>query len=149
MADLRAKSDRECVEAMLSITDSRFQESLRSQAVQHGKLSSHYRIPDSQRQNLPERITQALAPFQRGETLPLLPFGSDITRQEWSLGGRLKKLDAATKTQRGRVDLARALWSPGTASVEVDAALKHLQLDAPSGPKEMLLARLVRAAFAL
>lgn len=149
VADLRAKTDGECIEAMLAITDSRFQESLRSEAVRHGKLSPRYQIPDAQKQNLPERINQALAPFQRGETLPLLPFGSDITRQEWSLGGRLKKLDAATKTPRGRLELARAMWSPEAEGAELDAALKHLGLDAPRGPKEMLLARLVKAAFTL
>ncbi|MFT3925829.1 MAG: acetyl-CoA hydrolase/transferase C-terminal domain-containing protein [Myxococcales bacterium] len=149
VADLRGKSDSECVEALLSITDSRFQDELLAQAARHGKLSPDYRIPEAQRHNLPERITEALAPFQRGETLPLLPFGSDLTRAEWSLGGRLKKLDAATKTQRGRMELAKALWSPGVTTPEIDAALRHLGLGRPSGPKEHLLARLVRAAFSL
>jgi len=149
VADLRAKSDSECIQAMLAIADSRFQEGLLAEAVRHGKISPHYRIPDAQRHNLPERVKQALAPYQRGETLPLLPFGSDLTRAEWSLGGRLKKLDAATKTPRGRVELARAMWSPGPDTVEVQLALAHLGLNRPAGPKERLLARLVRAAFAL
>jgi acyl-CoA hydrolase len=149
VADLRAKSDSECIAAMLSIADSRFQEGLLAEAVRHGKIAPDYRIPDAQRQNYPERINQALAPFQRGDTLPLLPFGSDLTRAEWSLGGRLKKLDAATKTREGKLQLARAMWAPGAAGPEVEAALAHLKLDAPSGPKELLLARLVRAAFAL
>lgn len=148
IADLRGKTDEECIQAMLCIADSRVQEGLQAEAVRNGKLHKHYRIPDAHRDNVPERIARALAPHQREKTLPLLPFGSDLTEEEWMLGGKLKKLESKTKTRKGKLELAKAMLRP-QASEALDRALQHLKLDAPRTPKEFLLARLIRAAFSL
>jgi acyl-CoA hydrolase len=40
VADLRGKSDSECIEAMLSISDARFLDALCAEAKSHGKLAS-------------------------------------------------------------------------------------------------------------
>lgn len=77
--DLRAKTDRECIEAMLSIADSRFQPELCERAERAGKLPDSYRIPDAQRNNTPQRVADALREAQRSGLLPSLPFGSDFT----------------------------------------------------------------------
>ncbi len=150
VADLRGKTDSECVEAMLCICDSRFQPALQEQAVRAKKLSPSYRIPDAQRANVPERIQTALGPLQETATLPRFPFGNDLTDAELALASRLKKLEAAAQTWRGRAALARALLAPTRdARQEVQAALEHLRLANPDSASEHVLARLVRASYAL
>ncbi|MDB4974377.1 MAG: acetyl-CoA hydrolase [Myxococcaceae bacterium] len=150
VADLRGKTDSECIEAMLSIADSRFQEDLLEQAKRAGKVKKDTRIPEAFRNNLPERIARALTPFRDQDALPELPFGSDLTPAEWALGARLKKLAAASADSRGKARLMRAMSSPASADEpEVQAALQHLELAEPDNTKERLLARLVRAAYRL
>ncbi len=150
VADLRGKTDAECIEAMLAIADSRFQDSLLAQAKRAGKLPFDARIPEARRGNLPARIAHALTPARSSGALPDLPFGSDLTEREWALAGRLKRLQAASEHTAGRLRLARALSQPAPADdPPVRAALEHLALAAPTSAKERLLARLVRAAYRL
>ena len=150
VADLRGKTDQECIEALLAITDSRFQDALLDQAKRAGKLPQTARIPDAARQNVPARIERALAPARAAGSLPDLPFGSDLTAAEWALAGRLKRLASATDTAHGKLALARAMAKPASADQpQVRDALAHLALSTPRGAREQLLARLVRAAFRL
>jgi acyl-CoA hydrolase len=154
VADLRGKSDQECVEAMLSIADSRFQESLCQAAKRGKKLPTDYRIPESRRANLPERLAAELGPAQAQGLLPSLPFGSDLTAEELRLAGRLKRMAGALGSWQGRGKLlAAATRKPGTNGVErgdeLRFALAHLGLERPQGAEERLLARLVRAAHGI
>ncbi|MEY4512086.1 MAG: hypothetical protein RLZZ450_4208 [Pseudomonadota bacterium] len=150
VADLRSKTDRECIEALLAITDSRFQESLLAEAKRAGKLPAETRIPDAHKNNLPARITKALSPFRAQDVLPDLPFGSDLTADEWALAARLKKLESASSDARGKLRLMRAMSAPAEADDPgVHAALAHLDLLTPENNKERLQARLVRASFRL
>ncbi|MDR3418243.1 MAG: acetyl-CoA hydrolase/transferase C-terminal domain-containing protein [Nevskia sp.] len=150
MADLRGRTDRECIEAMLAIADSRFQDSLMQQAQRAGKLPRDYRVPDQYRNNLSEHIAKALAPHQQAGRLPELPFGCDLTAAERALAGRLRRLKTAAATTAGKLRLLRALAAPAPAEQEeVAAALRHLRLDRPASGGEKRLARLVRAAYAL
>ena len=150
VADLRGRTDSECIKALLAIADSRFQDSLMREAQRAGKLEQDYRIPEAQRANLPQRIARTLAPHQQAGRLPALPFGCDLNEAELTLAGRLKKLQGAGQSWGGRLKLLRALAAPAAASqAEVAAALQHLQLGRPAGGREMLLARLVRAAYRL
>jgi acyl-CoA hydrolase len=152
VADLRGKSDQECVEAMLGVADSRFQELLCREAKRGKKLPSDYRIPESRRANLPERLAAELGPAQAQGLLPKLPFGSDLSEEELRLAGRLARLNAAISNWEGRGKLlAAATKRTGAngASEELRFALAHLGLERPQGTEERLLARLVRAAHAL
>jgi hypothetical protein len=150
IADLRGKTDEECCAAMIAIADSRFQNELLRAAQSAGKLAKDYQIPEWQRNNLPDRIETALAPFRASGALPLLPFGSDLTAAELKLAGRLKALQNASGSWAGRARLAKALLSPAPADApDVAEALRHLRLDAPKPGAEQRLARLVRAGFAL
>lgn len=150
VADLRSKTDAECIEALLAVSDSRFQDELAAEAQRAGKLPRSYRVPDCYRQNVPERLERALRPYRAEGKLPDLPFGSDLTPAEWALAGRLKRLAAASGDMRGRVELVRAMAAPAPSDEpQVAAALSHLQLDRPRTPREHLLARLVRAAYRL
>jgi acyl-CoA hydrolase len=151
IADLRGKTDQECVEAMLAISDSRFQEELSSAAKRGNKLPKAYRLPDTIRANLPEKLTRALSAAQQVGQLPKLPFGCDLTDAELKLAARLKRLSAATASWEGRGKLARALAKQLTQrgappSEETQFALSHLQLDRPRTAKEQLYARMVSAA---
>jgi acyl-CoA hydrolase len=150
IADLRGKTDRECVESMLAISDARFQEELCSAAKRGNKLPPSYRLPDAIRGNLPQKLTGALSAAQQAGLLPRLPFGCDLTDAELKLAGKLKRLAAATASWEGRAKLARALATQlrdGAAiGEETRFALAHLELDRPASAKEHLFARMVRAA---
>jgi acyl-CoA hydrolase len=146
VADLRGKTDRECIEGLLAIADSRLQESLLSEAKRAKKVPADLVIPERHRNNTPERVKEALAPAR--QLLPDLPFGSDLTAAEWKLAARLKKL--ASTVSADKLALARAMARPVEAErPDVHAALQHLALDRPQGAKEQLFARMVRAAYAL
>ena len=150
--DLRAKTDRACIEAMLSIADSRFQGELCERAKRAGKLPQSYRIPDAQRNNTPQRVAAAVSGAQASGLLPRLPFGSDFTPEELELAGRLRGLAARIESWPGRAALLReaAQGLRGKGPREPDKlafALSHLQLDAPHTPRERLYAQLVRLAY--
>jgi hypothetical protein len=151
IADLRGKTDRECVQSMLAISDARFQEELCSAAKRGRKLPESYRLPDAIRGNLPEKLTRSLGAAQHAGLLPRLPFGCDLTDAELKLAAKLKRLAAATASWEGRAKLGRALAKQlranGAAlSEETRFALAHLALDRPRTAKEHLFARMVRAA---
>lgn len=164
IADLRGKTDEECAKAMIAIADSRSQDELLKAARRAKKLDPRWEIPAQFRDNTPERLSRALGDATRsretksatGETtttaavLPRLPFGCDLTEAELDLGAKLKKIGAARSSPRGAVELAGALAMPAPADdPKVAAALEHLGLHAPTSAKEVVLARLVRAAFVL
>ena len=90
VADLRGKTDRDVIVAMLSIADSRFQKELLDKAKAAGKVEQGYEIPEHFRNNTPERIH---AVFSQGHRMPLLPYyplGTDLTREEAQLAIGLK-----------------------------------------------------------
>lgn len=148
VADLRGKTDRECIEAMLAVADSRCQPALMAAAKAAGKLPADYALPEAVRHNTPERIAAALEPLHARGHLPRLPFGCDLNDDELALAGRLKRLQAASGTWKGRWQLVRALARPASVDApEVAKALRHMGLDSEGAPKR--LQRLIRAAYAL
>lgn len=150
IADLRGRTDRECIEAMIAIADSRCQPSLVDAARAAGKLPSDYAVPPAARNNSPQRLARALEPYRKGGQLPMLPFGSDLTDDELHLAGRLRSLQSATGSWAGRGRLLAALARPpATSREDVHRALQHMDLAQTEGLRERLLARLVRAAHAL
>lgn len=148
VADLRGKTDGECIEALLAIADSRFQPALMAAAQRAGKLPQGYRLPDASRANTPQRLAETLRPYQAAGELPALPFGSDLRDEEIALAGRLRQLQTAAGNWPGRWRLLRALLRPAPAAREdVAWALRHLQLDGDDA--QPWLRRLVRAAHSL
>jgi acyl-CoA hydrolase len=154
IADLRGKTDQECVAAMLAISDSRFQDELCQQAKRGKKLPKDYVLPTAVRDNTPERLAKALSPAQHAGLLPRLPFGCDLTDAELRLAARLKTLGAAVASWEGRAKLLAAVSKQLTSgkregAEDLQFALAHLGLTRPNGPKEQLLAQMVRAAHGL
>jgi hypothetical protein len=142
IADLRGRTDAECVAAMLNIADSRFQDELLSAARRAHKIDASYRIPEEFRRNTPERLEESFA-AQRGAGLfSVYPFGTDLTREEIELARALRWLKENTGNLRGRASmLARALLArPGE---EEAACLARLKLNAPADFSARLNAKLV------
>ncbi|MGC1548505.1 MAG: acetyl-CoA hydrolase/transferase C-terminal domain-containing protein [Rhodanobacter sp.] len=147
VADLRGKSDNECIEAMLSISDARFLDALAAEAKSHGKLAVDFKIPDAWRRHRPECLREALAPFKLKGLLPLFPFGSDFTEVEQRLLPALNWLKSSTTTWRGRYALLRAAWRPGKEAPGETEALARMELAAPAKLADRLQRRLLQAAL--
>ena len=142
IADLRGKTDREVVCALLNIADSRFQAKLLAQAKAAGKVPPDYRIPDAFCRNLPETLEAKLKPYRRQGLFPAFPFGTDFTEEEIVIGGALKKLKARVAGNKLAVlpGLVRSLLTRVPDSQH--PYLARMGLDAPSCFRE----RLMRAA---
>src|SRR5580700_10070983 len=138
IADIRGKSDREVIAAMLTITDSRFQDELLRQAKDAGKIERAFGLPKSARDNTPDMIARALKPAADAGLLPVFPFGTDFTESEQRLIPALQVLKSASPMQ-----LARLLISGLSAAADT-AVLDRLGLAKPKNPKEWLYATLVR-----
>jgi acyl-CoA hydrolase len=95
IASLRGRSDRDCVAALLAVTDSRFQSDLLAEAKKAGKIEASYEVPDIYRHNLPETISVALRPLRKEGFFSKFPFGCDYTAEELVLQKALVKVTAA------------------------------------------------------
>jgi acyl-CoA hydrolase len=147
IADLRGKSDGECVEAMLSISDARFLDGLCAEAKAHGKLATDFVIPEAWRRHRPRYLRQALLPLQQRGLLPKFPFGSDFTAVEQRLLPALNWLKASSSHWRGKLRLLRALCRPGPAADGEAEALTRMGLSTPVRLADRLQRRLLQAAL--
>lgn len=148
VADLRGRTDRECVAALLAITDSRFQPQLLAAAQRAGKIEAGYSIPERHRSNRPERLAAALRPWRAQGLFSAYPFGTDYTAEETVLARALQTLKATTGTPVARtLAIARALRVPLDAP-ELRPYLQRMRLDAPRDWRERATAHLVAAAVA-
>lgn len=146
IADLRARTDQDCVVAMCAITDARFAAALLEQAKAAGKLRADFTAPQRWQRNTPARLAAALAPFRRDGTLPDYPLGSDFTDTEQQLVAALGWLKERTATRAGKLrTVAGALCS---RTPDAAIALARMELSAPRGPGQRLMARLLRLALA-
>jgi acyl-CoA hydrolase len=140
VADLRGKSDRDIVAAMLNITDSRFQDDLLATARRVGKIEGSYRVPDQYRGNLPERIATALAPARRQGLLPQFPLGTEMTPTEARLVGALQELKTIAHSRPRLLAAAvSATFASAPSAAERDC-LARLGLE----PARSLTERLMR-----
>jgi acyl-CoA hydrolase len=146
IADLRGKSDEECVTAMLAITDARFQEEIVRAAIRGKKLPRDFSIPDAWKTNTPEALADKMRPLKARGLFSRFPFGSDFTPIEQRLLRALSWLAKQSKSEDWGA-LAGAIALPGK-SAEADACLDRLGLTGSLGFKERMLARLVRGALA-
>ena len=140
VADLRGRSDSECIKRMLCIADSRFQDELLKQAKDHGKLAKDYEIPEHYRQNLPEVLEAKLHPWAEAGLLPDFPFGTDLTDDELRMVRALKKLKHASHHPSEFLLMAvRALFEEKPVP---KAYLERLGLDDAHSFKDLLVRRL-------
>ena len=149
VADLRGKSDWEVVAETIQIADSRFQDDLVAKAKEYGKLPADWEIPDAYRNNYPETLAEKAAEFSDGDLLPELPYGSDLTDLEvdWTkaLTGLKEKVERRDWRELADMEsLPKALFVPD----EAEPYLERLDLDDPSGAREVALQRLAVYALA-
>ena len=140
IADLRGKTDEECIQALVGIMDTRFQEALVERAKEAGKLADEWRIPDAARNNTPERLEAVFGSF--GNEFPDYPFGSDFAEIEQKLIPALKKLKSMAESKPA---LLGALLRGRPA--DHPEALERLGLDQPKSWTEKAYARLVAAVL--
>ncbi len=143
IADLRGRTDAQVIEAMLTITDSRFQTSLIEQAQIAGKLPKDFRLHPRFTDNTPERL-QALAD-RHAKLFPEYPLGCDFTAEEKDLLRALNWLKSKFKLTE-LLDLGKAALDAPAASV-FPLHLMRMQLAQPDGLREDLLQRLLLAGL--
>jgi hypothetical protein len=145
VADLRGKSDRDVIAAMLAVTDHRFQGELLRQAKDAGKIEKQFELPAACRDNTPERIARALKPASEQGLLPAFPFGTDFTPVEQRLMPALETLRDAPRLQLAQIAM-RGLFAsrPGK---EIGDCLARMALDRPKSLRERLYAALLRGTL--
>ena len=148
VADLRGKSDQDCVLAMLAITDARFLDGLVARAKRSGKLRTTFRVPDRWRQNTPARLHDALRRFQARGLFSTFPFGSDFTEEERRLLPALQWLKRRSGGSAAKASLLGRALLTGRALPEDEGALGRMGLALPRGMGERLLRRLVALGLA-
>jgi acyl-CoA hydrolase len=142
IADIRGKSDRDVIAAMLAITDSRFQGELLRQALDAGKIERSFELPKSARDNTPDAVERALKPAADAGLLPTFPFGTDFTEVEQRLIPALQVLKTASPAQ-----LATLLMRGFAARPQDADCLDRLGLTHPKSAADWFYAVLVRGAL--
>ena len=147
VAELRGRSDEQVIAAMLEISDSRFQETLRRQAVAAGKLSPRYSVAPRFRCNVPERLERELAVNGGRAALPHFPLGSDFSQDEAALVVALGHLDRQRHSLRGLAQTAALGWRKRQAA-GLSSALERLGLARPERWRDHVDRLLVAGALA-
>jgi acyl-CoA hydrolase len=147
IADLRSRTDREVIAALLNVADSRFQDELLARAKAARKIPQDYRIPLAHRANTPERLEDALTKHRTGGFFSEYPFGTDLTADEVVLARALKVLQARTATRGGKVRALLGALLSGRPPDHHRALLKRMRLDEPATFGERMLQRLVSRAL--
>jgi len=143
IAELRGRSDREVITALLNIADSRFQPELLEKAKQSGKIAQDYEIPERHRYNTPGRIQARLGKFKKMGLCPDFPLGTDFTEEEIILGRVLKGLKSRLATKG---DLMKTIVKAITVGSPPAGALRYLarlKLDQPTGQKDKMIQKLI------
>ena len=146
VADVRGRSDREVVEAMLGVADSRFHDDLIAKATAVGKLPKGYRLPAHATNNTPDEMARVLGPARSAGLLPVFPLGTEMTDVEQSLIPALGRLRDASP-----LDLAGMLCQgmlPSARNSDMQVVLARLGLDkANQSWRERAMAALVAGAL--
>ncbi|WP_433768354.1 acetyl-CoA hydrolase/transferase C-terminal domain-containing protein [Pseudomonas putida] len=139
IADLRGKTDAAVIEALLNITDSRFQPGLTEQAQKVGKLPGDFRLDPRFTDNHPQRLQGIQA--RHAHLFPEYPLGSDFSEVEKDLLRALNWLKSKFKLSE-MLELGKAALDAPPAS-EFPGHLERMQLSSPDGLKEDLYQRLL------
>ena len=143
IADLRGKTDSKVIEALLNITDSRFQTELTTQAQLIGKLPKDFRLDPRFADNSPQRL-QEIAD-RHPHLFPEYPLGSDFSAQEQDLLRALNWLKSKFKLTQ--------MYQLGKATLDAPSPqafpehLERMQLAQPDGLRDELYQRLLLAGL--
>jgi acyl-CoA hydrolase len=143
IADLCGKTDAQVIEALLAISDSRFQPQLIEQARQAGKLPRDFRLAPRFSENLPARLEQVQ--HAHPQRFAAFPLGCDFDPTEQALLDALAWLKAHARPRQA-LKLLRALCQPASAAASA-AHLTRLDLASASDWRSHLQRHLVRSAL--
>lgn len=147
VADLRGRTDAECIAAMLAIADARFQDGLLDAARRAGKIGREHRIADGRRGNRPARIAEALAPARARGHFPPFPFGTDLTPDERRLLPALARLKQLSGDRWALARAAAAGLAGGDLPADEAEALSRMGLARPASLKGRLYRSLLVSAL--
>ena len=139
IADLRGKTDAAVIEALLNISDSRFQPGLIEQAQKVGKFPKDFRLDPRFTDNSPQRLQAIQA--RHPHLFPEYPLGCDFTEVERDLLRVLNWLKSKFKLSEMLQLGKAALDAPEPAAFA--GHLERMQLTHPEGLKEDLFQRLL------
>ena len=143
IADLRGKTDSKVIEALLNITDSRFQTELTTQAQLMGKLPKDFRLDPRFADNSPQRLREIAD--RHPHLFPEYPLGSDFSAQEQDLLRALNWLKSKFKLTQ--------MYQLGKATLDAPSPqafpehLERMQLAQPDGLRDELYQRLLLAGL--
>lgn len=143
VANLRARSDEEIIQALLNIADSRFQDELLETAKRAGKIDPAYRIPDRHRNNLPERVSAEIRRWQLDGYFPSFPFGTDFSDEEIAIGRSLRDLKALMDEPRMLIRKLIRSFVHDVDEAEAAHYLERIALAHPNSAKEVILQHLL------
>lgn len=143
IADLRGKTDAQVIEALLNISDSRFQPGLLEQAQKAGKLPKDFCLDPRFTDNSPQRLQRIQA--RHHQLFPEYPLGSDFSDEERDLLRALNWLKSKFKLSE-ILELGKAALD----APEPEAFAAHLErmgLEQPDGLREELYQRFLLAGL--
>ena len=143
IADLRGRSDKEVIIALLNIADSRFQPELLEKAKRAGKIPPDYQIPPQHLHNTPDWIQARLEPYKQQGLLPDFPLGTDFTEEEIILGRVLKQLKLRLSTKGDLMKTIIKAMTVGSPPEKARRYLARLQLDQPVGQRQKMIQKLI------
>lgn len=147
IADLRGKTDREVVEALIGIMDARFVDDFVSQAQRAGKLPKDYRIDERVRSNTPQALAERFRPWRERGFFPALPFGSDFTEEELVLGKALRSLAQLAAQPGGKLRLVYRAARANPDDPVLRPYLERMDLARPRTRGEVWERRIVASAL--
>ena len=143
IADLRGKTDAQVIEALLKISDSRFQNGLIEQAQQAGKLPADFQLDERFCNNLPERLEALRA--DHSQLFAEYPLGSDFSAVEQDLVRALSWLKSKLRLSEV-LELGKATLDAPEPAIYPEH-LRRMSLEAPDGMREALYQRLLLAGL--
>ncbi|SFB31431.1 Acyl-CoA hydrolase [Pseudomonas sp. NFIX10] len=143
IADLRGKTDAAVIEALLNISDSRFQPGLIEQAQKAGKLPKDFRLDPRFADNTSERLQAIQA--RHPNLFPEYPLGCDFDGVERDLLRALNWLKSKFKLTE-ILELGKAALD-APEPWEFAGHLERMQLTSPEGLREELFQRLLLAGL--
>jgi len=142
IADLRGQSDEECVKRMICIADSKFQESLRLEAIKYQKLDPKWIIPKEFTSNNTETLDRKINQYKQQKYFPSFPFGSDFTDDELTIIKALTYLKANTKNIFAKIKLIlKALLTSEDPNFE--RYINRMNLSSPQTNEEKINSKLL------
>lgn len=139
IADLRGKRDEQVIEALLNVSDSRFQPALLDQAQLAGKLPRDFRIDPRFTTNTPQHLEDIRARHAR--LFPEYPLGSDFSSTEKDLLRALNWLKSKFHLSE-LLDLGRAALEAPEPGLYIEH-LERMHLATPNGLREQFEQRLL------